>query len=248
MEELVPTFGNQNTIELHQTPLQERHDILPEFLHRWIQLPDRLRYATDEQLRKEGNLDIRDERLRSNLWREVTRAANTSTMARIKTICDGVCSPETFKRLCTDDIKLAFYFSHYIPYESKAEALLERVADRYQELLSMDIMKKVKIPVKKTIDGVDKIVMEVGEEVDPKKAGVLLEVIRNLEERVKGRAVQRAVNINSTQVEEKPKYQEVTDINLLNDKLKMLEQRISGEVVDVTDYDELEDAEIISHD
>ena len=66
--------------------------------------------------------------------------------------------------------------------------------------------------------------------VDPIKAKVLLDAINKLEDRVKGSAVQRTVNVNAKTETEPVEY----DINSINDSINQLKAKLGvGDAIPV---------------
>jgi len=157
-------------------------------------------------------------------WREYNAAVKAGRRVNTAAFLHDVCSLAVFKKLLLSPIKLAWFMAPSISYSTKVETLLDRSTERYEELINMSIMTTKKIKV----DDEDVLIKE----VDAKKAMVLLSVIKNLEERVKGSAVQRNVSVKTTEPSGTDTEARV-DMNAVNTRLKELEEKLGEMPVDV---------------
>ena len=123
---------------------------------------------------------------------------------------------------------MAWLTSPLTSYEDKTKAALDMVTERYDELISMDITTTRRI---KDEDGEYRLIKE----TDPKKALVLLQVIKNLEDRIKGTTIQRQISITSGSPSGQGSSPVALDMTAVEDRLKELEKEIG--VVKEIEYD-----------
>ena len=121
---------------------------------------------------------------------------------------------------------MAWVTAPLVPLEMKISAALSIGAERFEELVNMDITTTRRI---KNED--DEWVMI--QEVDPKKAMVLVTVMKHLADRHMGLAVQKQVNVNIS--EPNLKDGERADLNMdkVNERLKELEEKLGEASVEV---------------
>lgn len=137
----------------------------------------------------------------------------------VSAICRNICSENYFKdRIMTDPGMLAWMLRPVVKYEDKTFAALSKATKRYEDLIDMDIT----VTKRKKVD--DEWVEY--QDVCPKKALVLLSVIKNLEDRVKGTAIQRQINISTPGP--KAGSGAVLDMDAVESKLKELESKLGG--------------------
>lgn len=125
-----------------------------------------------------------------------------------------------YDKILANHEKMAWITSPLDSYEDKSKAALDMVTQRYEDLINMDIMTTKK---RKVGDE-----WEEYREVCPRKATVLLQVIKNLEDRIKGTAIQRQVNVNTTEPRQKSKAE--LDMNEVNNRIIELESRLKDSV------------------
>lgn len=178
--------------------LMEREDLIPEKIRvAYSELPDHLRGISEAELRNTHNYTVTDERLRVSFWRQVTECTKSGKQIVAKKIFTGICSePYFYQKYLTNPNKIAWMLQPVMPYEARTDALLNLAVSRYEEIINMDITT-----TKKTIVGIDddgKPKHEYIKQIDVKKAELLLKTINVIEDRVKGMATQKSVNINET--------------------------------------------------
>jgi hypothetical protein len=170
-----------------------------------------------------------DRRIKKALWDEFAHADKHGTKMLLKRICHGICNVSHFTKRIGGNPALALWLiSPMVEYNDTIESLLEDVKGRYEELINM--------PIVKFRDG------EPTDEVDPKKAAVLLSVIKNLEDRAVGMALQRSVSIKQT-IGEKDEIVDV-DVKRIDERLKELELQL-GETTPTGAIENIVDAEVI---
>ena len=228
MESTIPTL---EVFQHASRNICDRTDILPESLtNGYKKVPEAMKMMDEAELRSKYRITEIDDRVRTSLWKEIQLALNTNTKIKIANIYSGICTYGKFQSMCHSLEKVAFLFIPAVSYETKTEGLLNLAVSRYEELLSMSITTRKKVIVSMTKDdkGKDKLEYELQDVIDPNRAKVLLEVIKNLEERVKGTSVQRSVNLHESNKDVDATYKDLTDMNLINEKLKMLEDKLAG--------------------
>lgn len=181
------------------------------------QIPQELLELSERDLRKKLNPSLKLYEVKRAFWEELYRAQEENREMRMWRVYDGKFSKQYFyDKVIKDFYKLAWIISPLNSYEEKTKAALDKISERYEELIGMEITTRRKV---KTEDGSFDWITE----VDPKKAALLLAVIKNLEDRVKGTAIQRNVTANI----EAPKDKSVSvSMDRLDDRLKELEEQL----------------------
>lgn len=115
-----------------------------------------------------------DHALRASFWREYDKAcALGRERITVKSIIAGICSETYFyERFLNEPARVAWMVLPHSVYAKEMEAILHRGTQRLWELMEMPIRDK---------DG----------RVDPRRAEALLKVIQEVQNRVRGMAVQR---------------------------------------------------------
>lgn len=187
-------------------------------------IPDEIRYMSEERLRTKIQPTLKLYEVKRAFWEELTEAQQRGKKMRMWRIHQNLCNKEYFYRIIRDPNKMAWIISPLVHYEDKTKAALDAVSERYEELIKMDITTTKRI---KNADGQYELVTE----TDPKKALVLLQVIKNLEDRIKGTAVQRQLSVHT----DRPRDAEgsgtgTLDMEAVNDRLKELESQLGGSI------------------
>jgi hypothetical protein len=188
------------------------------------EIPDDIRYMSEERLRNKIQPTLKLYEVKRAFWEELTEAQQRGKKMRMWRIHQNLCNKEYFYRIIRDPNKMAWIISPLVHYEDKTKAALDAVSERYEELINMDITTTKRI---KNADGQYELVTE----TDPKKALVLLQVIKNLEDRIKGTAVQRQLSVHT----DRPRDAEgsgtgALDMDAVNDRLKELESQLGGSI------------------
>lgn len=180
-------------------------------------IPQELYSLTEKSLRDRISPDIKMYELKRAFWEELWFAQENSRTMRVWRIYDGKVSKQYFYQdILPNREKMAWLTSPLTGYEDKTKAALDMVTERYNELIGMDITTTKRI---KGNDGEWKTVTE----TDPKKALVLLQVIKNLEDRIKGTAIQRQVNVNTGSPSGQGAKSVALDMKAVEDRLAELE-------------------------
>lgn len=196
-------------------------------------VPPELRDMSEERLRNRVQPTLKLYEIKRAFWEELIEAQQRNKKMRIWRIHQNRCNKEYFYAIIKNPQKMAWILSPLVHYEDKTKAALDAVSERYGELINMDITstKRVKQP-----DGT----FEMVKETDPRKALVLLQVIKNLEDRIKGTAVQRQLSVHA----DRPKDAEGSgigslDMDAVNNRLKELEQKLGGDIDGKSKRDEV---------
>lgn len=194
----------------------------PEKLRESINsIPQELLEMTDEQMREEFRPTMVDEKLRSAFWRQVNNLERNGKAFKANELCRDVCNEAYFySKVMKNHKKMAYMIQPITRYEVQTEALLNVGMSRLEQIITMDITTPRKQFAGYDSDG--KETFEYKQVVDPIKAKVLLDAINKLEDRVKGSAVQRSVNVNSKTESEPVAY----DIESINDNINKLRAKL----------------------
>lgn len=138
-------------------------------------VPDELHDLTEGELKMKCRPTGTDYSLRVSFWREYERICSTGRRVMDnRSVFGGICSERYFyMKFLTDEVKVAWLVRPIQTYQKEMESILNRGTQRLWELMEMDITDKT------------------GKKVDPRRAEVLLKVIAEVSNRVKGMAVQR---------------------------------------------------------
>ena len=214
--------------ELIEAPLSHCTRILgddfrfPERLRDSINsIPAELLEMSDEQMREEFRPTMVDEKLRTSFWRQVNNLERTGKPFKANELCRDVCNEAYFyNRVMHNPKKMAYMIQPITKYDVQTEVLLYVGMSRLEQIITMDITTPKKQFAGYDRDGKEKF--EYKNVVDPIKAKVLLDAINKLEDRVKGSAVQRTVNVNAKTESEPVAY----DIESINDSITKLKNKL----------------------
>lgn len=161
----------------------------------------------EKQLRKQAKPSLTEYEMKVALWGEIDASNEMGRKISVYNIYSDVCSEAFFYKTINNLEKLAWLMSPLRKYEDKAAAALEKATERYEELLSMEITTTRKVKNKETGQ------YEEVTQTDPKKAAVLLATIKNVEERVKGMAVQKQISVHEKGPKDKKYEENMEEIN-----------------------------------
>lgn len=194
-------------------------------------IPQELYSLSEEALRVRVKPTLKLYEVKRAFWEELLLAQERGASMRNWRVYDGKVSKAYFyDKILTDPLKMAWITSPLDSYEDKSKAALDMVTQRYEDLINMDITTTKK---RKVGDE-----WEEYSEVCPKKAMVLLQVIKNLEDRIKGTAVQRQVNVHTKEPRNKTKAE--LNMDEVNNRLRELEEQLGSATMEV-EYDSRED-------
>ena len=194
-------------------------------LQRIQEIPKEYTEKSELELRKMVNPTVQLYEIKRSFWKEMDKVDATGNRFVATNVYTDLMSKASFYDFIKNPKKLAWVLSPMVKYELKTKAILDKLTDRYEELVNMEITTTKR---KKNSDGE----WEEYEEVDPRKALVLLQVIKNVEDRVKGLAIQKQITIKATE----PNTGSASlDMNTVNEKLKELEEKLGdvGPVVEI---------------
>ena len=188
-------------------------------------IPEEMHEYSEDTLRDNIKPTLKLYQIKQNFWVELTAASTDNRKMVMDRVFNGVVSKEYFYRaVLKNPAKMAWIIHPLTTYENRIDAALQRATERYEDLVNMDITT-----VKKRKEGDEWVEYT---EVDAKKASVLLSVIKQLEDRKLGVAVQRQVNITKTEdkINESP-----VESSKIDEKIKEIERKLGsmGDVVDV---------------
>jgi hypothetical protein len=196
--------------------------IYPDSLRKALEgIPQEYIERSEESLRYEVKPTFNLVEIKRKFWTEMERCRKLGHGAKfIMANCyRDVVTRKAFEMgILKSSIKMAWITTPLVAYETITNSALTKAVFRYEELLNIDIntMKKKKDP--ETGDWVEY------NDVCPKKAKILLDTIKNLEERVKGLALQRQININATDDGTDKNYE--MNMDSIEAKIKELESKL----------------------
>lgn len=179
--------------------------------------------ALDERaLRNRVRPTPTDYSLRVSFWREFDDAILKSRKIKALNVYKGICSEQYWnQKFLRNANKVAWIMKPLQSYEKEIEAVLARATQRLWEVVEMDITDGKPGKQKR---------------ICPRRASVLLEAIKMVENRAKGMAVQRQMTkVETTAVKQE---QPIAIVDNLDDHIKELEAEIKPEVKDPLTHDE----------
>lgn len=217
-------------------------ELLPaKLLESIITLPQEWIGLTDEEIKKKGyKPSITDRKLRTGFWRAVEAAERTGATMSLASICRGVCGTGSLANVMASPPRLAYMLAPIVSYEIETETMLTMALERCNEILEMPIHKYEEME-----DENGEVVRT--RTVDLNKAKLLLQVITNVEDRVKGKAVSKNINVN----ENVNNSDDISnwDMSKINAELESINSKISAygggdkpEIVDA-DFKEVADGQ-----
>ena len=182
-------------------------------------IPQELYLLSEEALRVRVKPTLKLYEVKRAFWEELLMAQERGKPMRTWRIYDGKMSKTYFyEKVLNSTLKMAWITSPLDAYEDKSKAALDMVTARYSDLINMEITT-IK---KRKVDGE----WEEYTETCPKKAMVLLQVIKNLEDRIKGTAIQRQVSVTTNEPTKKSKSE--LNMSEVENRLMELEYRLHG--------------------
>lgn len=179
-----------------------------------LMLKDELLLKSEGELRKAVRPTPTDHALRVSFWREFEKVMWRGTgNVQAKDVVGGICTEQYFyQKFMKDPRKVAWLVRPMQTYEKEMDAILHRCTERLWELVNIKIY-----------NGKGKL--------DARAADVLLKAVTQVENRVKGMAVQRSeqrsLNVN---VQTRSKAVEgIETMSGLDNRIKQLEAEVNGE-------------------
>lgn len=186
-------------------------------------IPIELAILSEEFLRKKVNPSLKHYNLKRCFWEEFAFASGRAEKMRNWRIFEGNYSKSYFyDSILKDHTLMAWIMTPLVEYVDKTKAALDKVTERYNELIDMDISttKKIKDPEE---DSGYRYVTE----TCPKKALVLLSVIKNLEDRVNGTSIQRQVSVHTSKPSDGGTEEPTLDMTKINERMQELEKKLN---------------------
>jgi hypothetical protein len=187
-------------------------------------IPQELYSLSEETLRSRVNPTVRLYEIKRAFWEELAFAQERGAKMRVHRIFEGKMHKQAFYRdVLNHPLRMAWITQPLTLYEDKTKAVLDRAVERYDELVNMEITTTKRIKDPEAEDG-----YRIVTETDPKKALVLLQTIKNLEDRIKGTAIQRQVSVHTG--EPKGPRIESASLNMdaVNERLQELEAKLGN--------------------
>ena len=201
-------------------------------------IPDSVYDLSEELLEKRAKVDFSDRKVKTAFWKVYKQALKEDKRMSLGRVAASasICVRTFESRFFGNGFyKLAWLLTPSTPYHVHVETLLSQSVERYNELISMDITSTRKISYKdENGEKCEKLITE----VDAKKASVLLSVIKNLEERSLGSAVQRNVSIKTSEPSSDKDERVELDMDIVNSKLLELEAKLNNAPVTIEVMDE----------
>ena len=184
-------------------------------------IPEEILNMSEESLRERINPTLRLYQCKILFHKETLAAQKEGRPFMSSNAIRGVINQTNFhKDILRHPLKLAWVLSPLITYENATRAALFKATERYEELVSMEVT----ITKRKKVDGE----WVEYKETCPRKVMALMYVIKNLEDRIKGMAIQRQITIGASKPTEEAT---ATSLNMeaIENKLKELENKLGGD-------------------
>lgn len=176
-------------------------------------IPDEIWEATEAEIRSLAQPTPTDYALRASFWREYERAMSQGTgKVSAQSVYSGVCSQQYWNsKLLKKPAKVAWLLRPMQVYEKELEAILHRATERLWEIIEMPITDSK------------------GRH-DPRRAAVILAALKQVEDRVKGMAIQRQqkLQVNVNQPSQTRIAADLTSMDNIDARIKELEGQLSG--------------------
>lgn len=157
--------------------------------------------------------------LKKKLWKAIDECEPSGKVIDVKSVYSGICSAPAFYKFFSVPYKAVWFLKPYKEYTDHVTGLVDLARERYLDLLSMDITVPRRI---KNKDGE----METVRVVCPKTAFVLLNTIKQLEDRVHGKPIEKQINVHTSDKDSKI---DAFDINKINERLREVEGLLGGQ-------------------
>jgi len=188
-------------------------------------IPEHIMEMSEEKLRQEVDPNIKLYEVKRSFWEEITKAQSEGRRMVVARVYRNIMHKESFYDMIKNPYAMAWIINPLTTYENRTMAALDKVTERYDELINMEITTRKKV---KSDEGEWEWITE----VDAKKALVLLQVIKNLEDRIKGTAVQRQVSVHTDRPSNSAGAGAGTmNMSAVEEKLKELQSKL-GENID----------------
>jgi len=155
--------------------------------------------------------------LRSSFWNEINRMYLEERECIIQeNVYGGICSINQWHKRLDDKYFVAFMLCPVRHYEAEIEALLARGVDRYWDIIEMDI------------NVIDRYGKRHEGNIDPRKAKLVLDTMKEITDRAKGLALQRIETTGRVTI----KPAKPLSMEKIDEKIKLLESQLESGVID----------------
>jgi hypothetical protein len=186
-------------------------------------IPEHFLLMTEAELRNLASPSWKLYQLKQSFWKEFVRAEKEMVTMINTNIYRGIYNKKHYYEVIMNSpIILAWMILPLVEYEDKVSAALHKASDRYDELINMEITTTKKVKDKEAEGGFRFV-----EETDPRKALVLLQTLKNLEERVKGAALQRQVSITANSPSDGGGDVSTLDMDKIDERMIELERKLN---------------------
>lgn len=173
-----------------------------------VNVPTHLIFLTEAELFRKVNPNPLDYALRVSFWSEYERVMLNGGRELITAagVCRGICPPNSFYNMLKDPERTAWIIKPKQSYSREMEAILSRGTERLWELMELPIYNS---------DG----------KPNADVARIVLQAIKQVEDRVKGMAVQRSMTV-TTQIQGS-RTAAIESMEDLDKRIKQLEGAIN---------------------
>lgn len=198
----------------------------------------------EDTLRSRFKATILDHELKQAFWKELALAQKQSRKMKDANVYQGRCvSSYFYSKVLMDKNRMPWMLHPVSSYEDKIESILDSTVQRYNEILQMDIScQRARM---EWDDEANKYKRVYYTDTDAKKALVLLQAIKNIEDRVKGATLQKQLMIKTSTPSVREDETADIDMVAVDARLKELEGKLNpydnttvdAEFVETTDDD-----------
>jgi hypothetical protein len=184
-------------------------------------------------IRQRFRATVTDHELKQAFWRELSLAQKQERKMVDKNVFGGRCASSYFYSKFLKDVDRVAWLLHPISsYEDKLESILDSAISRYNDILKMDITcQKSRLEPDGDTGKMKKVYYI---DTDPRKALVLLQAIKNIEDRVKGASIQKQLQIRTTEPSKLDGESSDIDMKAVDDRLKELEDKLNPYKEDIS--------------
>ena len=211
-----------------ETEISEIKETMPyQVIAKYHTIPESFHAKSIEEIERTADVGFSDWKVKTSFWKAYKNSAKAGNRMTVAKVIGGITNNKTFvNRFLENPARLAWLLTPSTPYQVQVETLLDKSVERYQELIAMEITTTKKV----TVNGEEVLVKQ----TDAKKAMVLLNVIKNLEERALGGAIQRQLSVSTKEPSSADEKSEI-DMDAVDKRLKELEEKLGpqAQVIDV---------------
>jgi len=194
---------------------------------RLSEIPMELRRESEKWLRNKLKPSLDQVQFKEQFHKELKLAKERNRKMVIKRIYNGTYKKDFFyENVLYNHLLMAWVTTPLVELEMKISAALSVGVDRFEELVNMDITTSKRIK-----DENDEWVTV--KEIDPKKAMVLVTVMKHLADRHMGLSVQKQVTLNVNEPSLKEGDRSELNMEKVNTRLKELEEKLGEASVEV---------------